>query len=680
MSNSLWGPDSQDKVQVGGHFLAVRATEAGSDQIAIRISTDLEDGTDYSHDSEWPGAAFSYMLIQNNHQSRSTNRWGFRNYPVLSRMKGGNVAQGNYGNNRVNAQFNDTLLRKGFPAEVQTLNRSARQLVNITEAGEHWPLFQFSLMAAVETGEASNIGSFGGRKFASRPFLHSSPLSPPHIDQNDNNSLYAYGLNWWVEEVNSVLEANVQVDADNRRGFFGGGYTPDFGTTHVVQQDIPVVPPLSVAALSHAHLGGYTLGNSEPNLLNPVISAVGVGGMFPFTLRAVGNSYAHPLLAPNQAFNRNWQRHFEGSAQPRTVTFADHAYLANKALWDDFFFSSITPQNASVQLFGSNQSRTALQVAQDFFFGQGTLPNRRMVPYTSNLTPEDLNQMFGQADQFRDGLADRIASHLMMMGPFNINSTSVDAWRALLSSMKDKPVAFLNPSGAMAANAITQTTPEGVAVSSLGLPVSTPQTGSSNDPSDPDQWRGGRVLSEQEIDELAEAIVRQVKLRGPFLSLSEFVNRRLDPNNRELSVKGALQAAIDDPNVSINDGFRSAARQFSSDEVASMSPAFPEALEGPIAYGSAAYVDQSDILRGFAGQLTARGDTFVIRTYGDSVDAAGNVVARAWCEAVVQRVPGYVDPADPAHVSHADLESDANRRFGRELRVVSFRWLDPSEI
>jgi hypothetical protein len=53
------------------------------------------------------------------------------------------------------------------------------------------------------------------------------------------------------------------------------------------------------------------------------------------------------------------------------------------------------------------------------------------------------------------------------------------------------------------------------------------------------------TLSDTEIDELAAAIVRQVKLRGPFLSLSEFVNRRLDPSDTALSAKGALQAALD---------------------------------------------------------------------------------------------------------------------------------------
>jgi len=193
MGRSIWGTGEKVYNQ-NGLFLAVRAEGDNPDQLAIRISTDLEDNTDYAHDSEWPGAAFGYMTIQNNHQSRQTNMWSFRNYPLHSRRYTQNTRQGNYGV-RTNTAFNDVLLRKGFPRDVRTLNRSASELVTLTERGEHWPLFQFSLMAAVEVNENVSMGSFGGRKFASRPFLHSSPLAPPQIDSNENNSLYAYGLN-----------------------------------------------------------------------------------------------------------------------------------------------------------------------------------------------------------------------------------------------------------------------------------------------------------------------------------------------------------------------------------------------------------------------------------------------------------------------------------------------------
>jgi hypothetical protein len=86
------------------------------------------------------------------------------------------------------------------------------------------------------------------------------------------------------------------------------------------------------------------------------------------------------------------------------------------------------------------------------------------------------------------------------------------------------------------------------------------------------------------------------------------------------------------------------------------------------------------VLRGFAEQITPRGDTFVIRTYGDSIDAGGKVAARAWCEAVVQRVPEYVDGEDEPFVKAANLASYSNKSFGRKIQIISFRWLNPSEV
>jgi hypothetical protein len=169
--------------------------------------------------------------------------------------------------------------------------------------------------------------------------------------------------------------------------------------------------------------------------------------------------------------------------------------------------------------------------------------------------------------------------------------------------------------------------------------------------------------------------------------MSEFVNRRLDSSNTEgTALKGALQAALDydgvdgnGPEVTINKNFRDASRIL-DDEVKDIAFAFDDAAKGPAAYGSSAYVDQADVLRQFAEQLTPRGDTFVIRSYGDALDAKGKVVARAWCEAVVQRITDYVDVVDDNHTKTSDLISEANKQFGRNIQIVSFRWLNSSEI
>jgi hypothetical protein len=77
--------------------------------------------------------------------------------------------------------------------------------------------------------------------------------------------------------------------------------------------------------------------------------------------------------------------------------------------------------------------------------------------------------------------------------------------------------------------------------------------------------------------------------------------------------------------------------------------------------------------------ISARSDTFRIRTLGEARDGTGKVIATAYCEAMVQRQPYYVDPADEPH-ERGDSLSDTNKTYGRKFEIVSFRWLSPGEI
>jgi hypothetical protein len=606
--------------------------------------------------------------------------------------------------------FINELMRQGIPdgdTSYAVEDIQAGQIINAS-GGSAVPLMQFALMAGCEVSES--IGEFGGRKHPMRPFLHSSTLAPTLIDKNDATAPYLHGWNWWLEDISSILGALVN-NTQSGQGYFGGGYTPEGGVNRVIQQEIPVTPPISIAALSHARLGGFTLANEVPvgqgrtgidemershdykyalyaHLSNPSrtlgfqrVTASGQGGLYPNTLQAIGNSYAHPMLEPNKAFNDDYERIMDADDGPRKVVFADHSYLANKALWDDYFFSSITPQSAStIPIFGST-SRDAKTVASDFFFNGKPLPNRRIAPYTADMDKAELDTLFAAKDTFTNGLADKIASHLMVEGAFNINSTSVDAWKVFFSSLKGKSVAYLD-GGKVPQESSTTGTP----VSGITLPVGTPQTGAIHDSKSPaEQWLGLRELTDEEVDQLAEAMVKQVRKRGPFLSLSEFVNRRLEsttstsnpPDN--LAVMGALQAALDDPEVDINRSFREDPVRKLDGETSSLGFAFKAAAKGPVAYGSSAYIDQADILRHLGSQITPRGDTFVIRTYGDSLAPDGKVLARAWCEAVVQRIPDYTDSANQPHEKQTAL-SDSNKTFGRQFEIISFRWMNHNEI
>lgn len=686
-----------------------------NNRLTYQIVTESPDATSYrdgrriSNAGEIYGAGFNLQMFDAAYRPNDWRNWldFLRHYQMLSR-------HGN-DNNAVKAElatFNADLMTPGFPggeAPVEFKSYvNAIRCDQIIAASEDTPaqvtaLMEFSLSIGCESGTLSNGGFGGGRRTASRPFLHSNPNAAPFIDSTDAKSLYNYGWDWQLGPLIDVGDSIIRGNPDDpSTGFYGGGYTSDLGTTHVVQRELPALPPISIAALSHAQLGGYSLAYSAPMGDDPIndtywwkagrmrdpigtdyqqITATGQGGLAPQVAQAIGNSYAHPNIPAAKAFT-TWTRLFDADEVSHEVPFVDHSYLGNKALWDEFFFSSITPQPSKVPLFGGS-GQTAREVANEFFFSANAspetrLPNRRMTPYTIGFGQDQFDALFtdAQRQQFTDGLADKIAAHLMVDGALNINSTSVNAWKVFLSSLKGKPVAYLD-GGTSPLEAATEGTTFSFSSLPDGEPIKTAEISSPNNPTN--QWKSGRELTDEEIDQLANAITRQVKLRGPFLSLSEFINRRLDNSNPELSTKGALQAALDDPNVSINAKFREPSRMIDSETADISGFKFPDAAKGPIAYGSSAYVDQADILRSMSSQLTARGDTFVIRTYGDSLNANGEVVARAWCEAVVQRYPEYVDEINEPHFKQ-DALTEMNKKFGRKFQITSFRWLGPEEI
>ncbi|NNM28084.1 MAG: hypothetical protein HKO57_01060, partial [Akkermansiaceae bacterium] len=145
--------------------------------------------------------------------------------------------------------FNKALMQQAFP---EGSDRIVLDPVRGNEliGGDHRPFMLVSLTAGCEISQAT-AGDFRGRRFVSRPFLHSTPAqSAVFVDREDKDSFYHHGWNWWVQDINSVLEASVQVAPNNRSGYWGGGYTPEFGSTNVVQQEIPLTPVHSIAALS----------------------------------------------------------------------------------------------------------------------------------------------------------------------------------------------------------------------------------------------------------------------------------------------------------------------------------------------------------------------------------------------------------------------------------------------
>jgi hypothetical protein len=324
----------------------------------------------------------------------------------------------------------------------------------------------------------------------------------------------------------------------------------------------------------------------------------------------------------------------------RDNLYYDLSYLLNEALWDGYFFSSI-PQTA-----GNFDSDTDI------------LPNSRYYPSTRSdgLRPT-------QSELTSDSAA--AASHLFVNGAFNINSTSVQAWRALFTSFRGLDYnGESNLSGPFARSPYQS-----------GGSAGAQAVGNDN------AWSGFRNLSNTEINNLATQMVNQVRLRGPFRSLGDFVNRRLmnsGADSDNLGLRGALQAAIDA--AGLNAGFND---NVNSSAYSGFSHLSSSTVVGSRSVGAPGWLLQGDLLQGLGPILSARSDTFIIRAYGDSADpvstANGTNPPRAYCEAVVQRVHDYVDTGNTVDAATTTL-NPTNVKFGRRFVITHFRWLTESDL
>jgi hypothetical protein len=270
-------------------------------------------------------------------------------------------------------------------------------------------------------------------------------------------------------------------------------------------------------------------------------------------------------------------------------------------------------------------------------------------------------------DSEAGGGFDANAALMMVDGAFNVNSTSVAAWKTILSSLSDQEVPAYNLVTGIFDNWQDE---REIHFSKFSAPL-----GDGFDSTSPSGsfWNGYRTLTEEQVTNLAEAIVDQVKLRGPFRSMADFVNRSLESG--ALGRSGAMQSALDDPsagvnNVTSNDDYTRVAQL--DDSVAN------DRLSGSQAAGFPGYLTQGDVLQALGPVLTARSDTFVIRGYGDVTDPlSGAVEGAAWCEAVVQRVPEPVGMSSVTKPSDMLVEDPV---FGRQFEIVHFRWLSENEI
>ena len=118
-----------------------------------------------------------------------------------------------------------------------------------------------------------------------------------------------------------------------------------------------------------------------------------------------------------------------------------------------------------------------------------------------------------------------------------------------------------------------------------------------------------------EIKLIADKLVDEVRERGPFLSLAEFVNRRVTDGS--LGLTGAVQAAIDASGVNAG----AMQETFSTDDYPADSR--NNIVPADTGVGVPGYLTQADLLKSIAPVISVRGDTFTIRSYGEARDGEG---------------------------------------------------------
>ncbi|HEY1123839.1 MAG TPA: hypothetical protein VGE67_19630, partial [Haloferula sp.] len=483
---------------------------------------------------------------------------------------------------RMNAKQHPEVFREITSAMTRPL--SASQL-----AGSKSPIMILSYNAKTEGSTDANART----RYLSRLNPRAHHVDFYDLSQKERDMLpYEYVVDPLISWKNRSLETSTTGNA-----YFGGGLNAELGSSFVTTHSVPKEPIVSLGALQHSFANGFEIfkpkdGYAALNAREP---------MLPQISHAIGNSVAPAVLSPGQT---------EGMLNGNRP-LADHSYLANVNLWDDWFFSGIAPQTGNS--YAISKRKNQRQIASEFLDGTTKLATVR---YQPDLGGQDLNSVLAKlfSGSTPTEAATQLAASLIRVdGMFNVNSTSVQAWKAVLGGLNGREIITRSNDGKESI-----TTPKQGEVPVIGLmgPTEGVADGKTSQIKDPDQWTGRRTLSEDDIEELARAIVKEVRKRGPFLSVADFVNRRVG-SDKDLAKSGAIQSALDSKDVKINSawqGDRAIANNVSKRF------AFPEAEEGTAGYGMPGIVKQADILTPIAPILSARSDSFIIRAYGESVD------------------------------------------------------------
>jgi len=235
-----------------------------------------------------------------------------------------------------------------------------------------------------------------------------------------------------------------------------------------------------------------------------------------FGMHDWGETPFKPYPSHNIDFNQGfapWRSTDSGMQLSHQNITIDHSFYLNRSLLDGYFLSGYNAQPTATSDNPEIGARfTPFVYSLSDSEKQG---NPRLISYYRDGQWSETEYGSSTGLTNKQGRYQSLAGDLLVDGVFNINSTSVDAWIAQLSSLRGQGME--RASGA------------DVPVSSNETPV----VRFLNEPDNSNSWNTLRKLSDEEISDLAKSMVKQVKLRGPFLSFSDFVNRRLAPGPQD---------------------------------------------------------------------------------------------------------------------------------------------------
>lgn len=261
-----------------------------------------------------------------------------------------------------------------------------------------------------------------------------------------------------------------------------------------------------------------------------------------------------------------------------------------------------------------------------------------------------------------------LASKVLIQNRFNLNSTSIAAWKSVLGGLRlhewdyiDYPEDDTSDLTNLSLKTDTQDVTFTRFSHSLSETYEAPETPAfaGAEPVAPSAYyrRGARRIRETEIESLATELVGRIKERGePFYSMEDF----LSPD--DLEEESLLESAI--RTVFAPDGRQEWDHEW---EVEGNQDSASEAIY--VDHFSPGFLTQADVMTALGPTIFPRSDTFKIRTRATVYSKFGSDSGTAALEATFQRIPTPVESTSSIGMSNS-----------RKFALVSMQWLEESQL